>query len=208
LDAATRHRDGELVAQEEARHGLKPPISRTRAPKSWTRAPKSRIEAPESRTRWGWSRLLRRMWWFDDRSSLIWEIRSLIWEFRSLIRERALPASTTPAVDDAGGRAPGARSAEELVAQLREEALLELRELGLRGRTLRGELLDELELARVEPHGRLHVHADLQIAAPAAAQARDAALLHGHDIRRLRARLDLDRHRTIERVERDRGTED
>src|SRR5690606_33023467 len=116
---------------------------------------------PKSRTRWGWSRLLRRMWRFDDRRSLIWEIESLIWEPESLIWERMRPAGSTMS---AGARRAG--SAQEAVAQLREEALLELRELRLRGRPLRGELFDELRLARVEPHGCLYVHTDPQVASP------------------------------------------
>ena len=91
------------------------------------------------------------------------------------------------------------RSAPEAVAQLGEQALLELGEVRRRRLRLLGEVLDERALPRVEARRGDDVHAHAQVAAVGAAQRRDAASLDRQDVAALDAGADLEFDRPVER---------
>src|SRR6185312_16100592 len=67
--------------------------------------------------------------------------------------------------------------------------------------------LDQFLLLAAELRGSRHLHADLEIAAAAPAQAGDATILDRDDLRTLGTGFDLDRNLTIERLERRLGAE-
>lgn len=110
-------------------------------------------------------------------------------------------------VDQEVQRHPPVSPVPEAVAQLREQALVELGQVRRRRLRLRRELLDELALPRVETRGRHHVHADAQVAALRAAQRRDAALDREH-VAALHSRPHLERHRAVEGLDRGGRAED
>src|SRR5690554_3981589 len=97
---------------------------------------------------------------------------------------------------------------QEAVAQLAEQALLEMREARWYCLLHRGELPDELLRLRVELGRCQHLDADLEVATAVAVEVGDAPILNGDDFGALDAGTDLKVHEAVQRLERRIGAHD